>query len=196
MIDSSPSGSVVEQARLELAVAASAAERRNKPTGLVVGAGVLVLVALVTCIWAFSSRTKAIAAAEESLRRLQDLQNVVDEITRESASLAARGTQADPLVGARLERLATEAGLKNVPAISDSNSPSLGGLGMQQKRYTLVLTNQDPAAILRFLKSTQNSPLTPGLEISRLSLRPGGPTADAQPGWNMTADFNRWEKTR
>ena len=57
-------------------------------------------------------------------------------------------------------------------------------------------------ALLRWLAAAQESAELPGLEVSRISIRPSGAGVDpgrpgaGSGGWNMDVDFTRWERRK
>lgn len=175
MIDTGQSASNREEARMELSMAASAAERANQPRWIVYLGVLLLICSCVFAMWAWSQRSSALARADTErvkTKRLVDLRN---QLEVESAKLASRATIPDPRTGQHIEQLASTAGISTPPTVTDQ---LLGGAavgGMVQRKYTARLNSEDPLNVLNWLASTQTSPLTTGLEITRLVLRPGTP---------------------
>jgi hypothetical protein len=198
-----------DQARLDAAMAASAAERANRPRGLIVAGAVLLVLSVGYLLYTLTQRGAAQASVFSAQRSLDEIQRLAGLIDAESAAMAARGTAPDNAMVSKLEGLVMQAGLNPAGStISEEPSGPVGQTGMRQRKYKARYTNQDPAAILRWLELTQSSPLTAGLEITRLRLTPAGPgpTAPGLPGavtnpgpadkagWNIDVDFARWEK--
>lgn len=191
-----PSTAAAEQNRLELSVAAAAAERSNRPRHFVVISIICLIAASVALIMAVSARATAASRVAEQRTLTAALDDVINNITTLNDSIASRGTDPDPRVGQKIEALATAADLKLVGGVSDSENTSLAQTGLVQRQYTAKAANQDPLAILNFITSTQTSDQTPGLEIFRLSLRPGAPTDAGTVGWNADMVFTRWERRK
>lgn len=175
MMDAGLSPSSREEARMELSMAASAAERANQPRWIVVLGVLLLVAACVFTLWTWSQRSTALAQAERERLKTKRIVDIRNQLEIESAKLAARATLPDPRTGQYIEQLASSAGISTPPTVADQ---LLGGAsvgGMVQRKYTARLNSEDPLNVLNWLASTQTSPLTPGLEITRLVLRPGAP---------------------
>ncbi|MBY0310751.1 MAG: hypothetical protein K2W85_01635, partial [Phycisphaerales bacterium] len=164
-----------EEARMELSMAASAAERANQPRWIVYLGVLLLIASCIFALWAWSQRSTALAQAERERLKTKRLVDLRNQLEVESSKLASRATIPDPRTGQHIEQLASTAGISTPPTVTDQ---LLGGAsvgGMVQRKYTARLNSEDPLNVLNWLASTQTSPLTPGLEITRLVLRPGTP---------------------
>lgn len=188
-IDPRLQASAAESARLELGVAASAAARKNRPRVLVFLAILVLIGAAIYALVQFRARSAALADLETKRSRLLKIQQLSEEIDRLKKRESARGLDPDPRVASKLEMLAAGVNFTLIGPVSDSDAGSASGL--VQRKYTARAQNQDPAAMLRWLLATQG-PETPGLEIARVSLRPGG----GEGSYNADIDFTRWEKRK
>ncbi|MBY0262522.1 MAG: hypothetical protein K2Q20_09270, partial [Phycisphaerales bacterium] len=106
----------------------------------------------------------------------------------------SRGLTPDPRMAGKIEAMAQASGLRMVGGVSDTSE--VGNVtGMVRRTYTAqIQPGEDPAAVMRFLATTQMSDQTRWLEISQLRLTPGAPT----PGktvWNTDVRFARMERT-
>lgn len=183
-----------EAARTELGIAASVSERKNKPKVLVVLALLLLLGAGIYAATQFQARGEALAKLNERRERTEAIRRLVGEIETLKKKETARGLDPDPRVAAKLETLAEGVGFKLSGPVSDAESMSTGV--MVQKKYSARAANQDPVALLRWLQATQSGE-TPGLEIARLSVRPGaGGGGGGEGAYNVDIDFTRWEKRK
>jgi len=194
MIDPSTTASQTEQARLELSIAAVQRARANRPRGLVVAAGALVVVAVIGLLTGLSARAAAqidLSSRRADLELLRKAKSAIDELNRQVES---RGLTPDPRMAGKIEALAQAAGIRLVGGVSDTSE--VGNIsGMVRRMYTAqIQPGEDPGAVMRFLVSTQGSEQTRWLEISQLRLTPGAPT----PGktvWNTDVRFARMERT-
>ncbi len=197
MIDaSSSSSSAASDARLELAVAAAASERANKPRWIIVLGVALLLVALIYAFITFNSRAAVLSKVKDERKatgRIVDLKIKLDE---ENEKLAQRGTSPNPRMGQQIEQLASAMNVVLAGPVSDSTSAAMTQLGLQQHTYSARCINQDAGDVFKWLMAAMGAEQMPGLEITRLVFRPGGPTAANTPGWNVDITFSRWEKLK
>jgi hypothetical protein len=196
-MDTSIPNSVVEQARLELSIAAAAAERANRPRALVWLAALLVAGASVALVMALSARTKEslrLGKARDAALSLEKQKAELDALT---AQVRSRGLEPDPRMAATLEAMATVGGLQLQGGISDT-ADGMGNLpgGMMRKVYTArVAPGQDPAAIMNWLSATQDPQMIKWLEISQLRFSPANAAGKgALGGMNVEVKFSRYEK--
>lgn len=195
MIDPTTPSSPGDDARLELSLAASSNERANRPVWAIALGVVLLVIAIIYSLWAVSARAKVLLQVSSERAKVERLLKLKSTLDAESAKLSARASPPDPRTGQHLEALATAAGITPPPTVTDQ--PPIGSSGataLAQHTYTARVQNEDPQQILNWLVSTQSSPQTQGLEISRLVLRPGAATSEGTPGWNAEVNFIRWEK--
>ena len=197
-MDATVPNSVVEQARLELSVAATAAERANRPRVLVWLAALLVVGASVALVMALSARTKEALRLGKARDAALSIERQKAELDALTAQVRSRGLEPDPRMAATLEALANVgAGLQLQGGISDTTD-GMGNLpgGMMRKTYTArVAPGQDPAAIMNWLAETQNPETLKWLEISQLKFSPANAAGKgAMGGMNVEVKFSRYEK--
>jgi uncharacterized protein YlxW (UPF0749 family) len=194
MLDQPTSSSATEEARLELAVAAAATERANKPRWIIVLGAVLLAVTTVFTLVQASARGAQLSKVKLERSATQKVEDLKAEIDAEAAKLASRGTAANPRMGQEIEAYAVGAGVLLAGPVVDSTLAAQNSIGMQQHKYTARAMNQDPLSILNWLNNTQTSAERTGLEIIRLRLTPGAGTSSNTPGWNVDVEFSRWER--
>lgn len=197
-MESTVPNSVVEQARLELSVAAAAAERANRPRVLVYLGVLLVVVALVALVMGLSARTKETLRLGRAREAAISLEKQKAELDALAAQVNSRGLAPDPRMAAALEALATVgARLQLQGGISDSTD-GIGNLpgGMVRKVYTArVAPGQDPASIMEWLVASQDPENFKWLEISQLRFSPANAAGKgAMGGMNVEVKFSRYEK--
>lgn len=196
MIDSPSTSGSAGEARLELAIAASEAERANRPRWIIVLGALLLAATAIYTLVQYSARNTMfgkIADARTATRSVQDLRAAIEA---ETLALSRRGTAPDPRAGQKIEELARIGGVALSGVVTDRTQAANSQLGMQQHVYTAKAVNQDPLAIFNWLLSVQSNYETSGLEITRLRLAPGAGTAAATPGWNVDLELARWEKLK
>lgn len=182
---------------MELSVAASAAERANRPRLLVWLGALLVIIASVALGMALSARTAEgirLGRASEVVRKLEDQKRDLEAL---SAQMKTRGLEPNPRMAATIETLASVgAGLQLQGGVSDSTETGNLPGGLMKKVYTVRLApGQDPAAVMNFLAETQNPKMFNWLEISQLRFSPAhAPGKGALDGMNVEVKFSRFEK--
>ncbi len=186
-----------DDARMELLVAAGAAERANRPRGLVVLAGLFLLSALAYALAGVSARAAAGASVERELRQTAEIAKIAERVRALQAVQSLRGLEPNSRIGKEIEDLAAEAGLTADPSgrklvIGESEVTGVAVPGVAQRKYTAKMTGQDAAAILRWLNSVQTSDRTRGVEISVLGLKPE--PQGTRGAWNVDVEFVRWER--
>lgn len=185
---------VGDEARFELALAASGRERANRPRALVVGAVLALVLALLAAVWGLSSRR----AARASLRAAQAEQVQVDEMLKEWDTLerlereggpggaAGIGKPIDGLYS-KMEQLATRAGIKDKPQPPrpiENNRPPL-------KIIEYNYTNVKDASLKALLEWPRlASAEIPGMEVYGLTLKPD------PINWTLNVTFRRWERAQ
>lgn len=182
---------LADDARHELTVAAAARERRNRPMGLVAGAGALLVIAGIAAAAALASRASAAGELRAQAGARERIGAQVEELTglRAAAAAAEGGDAGAPLgaliVTARLDELATSVGLKEKPAPPRVTDVPKGKIRVKEFLYQNVRSD-NLKGLLAWLQSAPGT--VPGLEVYRLDLR-AEPTA-----WSMTVTFRRWER--
>jgi hypothetical protein len=196
MVDTPGTSSASDEARLELAVAAAAAERANRPRWIVVLGVLLLIGATIYTLVQVSARTAAIIKVKGAREATAQVERVKAQLDRESAKLTSRGTAPNPLMAAEIENNAHHARVILAGPVTDSPAAPLSSIGMRQVTYRARAINQDPLSLLNWLNIVQQNSPTTGLEILETRFTPGAGTANNTPGWNIDAQFTRWEKTR
>ncbi|MBX3406511.1 MAG: hypothetical protein KF869_07080 [Phycisphaeraceae bacterium] len=186
-----------DDSRLELVMAAGAAERANRPRALIVLATLVLIVAVGYTLLGVSSRSAAAGAVETELRQTADLTKIAERIRALQAVQALRGLEPNSRIGKEIEDLAVEEGLTADAAgrklvIGESEVTGLAVPGVAQRKYTAKMAGQDAAAILRWLNNVQTSDRTRGVEISVLNLKPE--PQGTRGAWNVDVEFVRWER--
>lgn len=192
-VEESSTSSLVEQARLELSVAAAAGERGNRPMHWVFLAGVLLVIAGAYALYNIVSWGGQQAALQNQASQTSRMLDAIDSYKRAVDQVNSRIFDPDPAAGAKLEMLMDEAGLSRVPvAVEDG----FGGLarGAKQKQYRATLNDQDPEPVLKWIELALHRGTVSGLALSSLDMRPGKHMPSGIVGWNVTVRFTRWER--
>jgi hypothetical protein len=178
-----------EEARFELAVAAGAQEKRNRPVGLVVIGCVVLAVSLVLASVALATRNSAL---HDRRKALAD-EKAVEQMARDWQGLIAQERLAPgtgvgekmPGLLSRMEQLAREAGVKTTPQNPQTKVDQKSGIVVTEYTYGNV-KDDSLAALLGWI---QRALEIPGMELTGLKLK-----ADAK-GWSLDeATFRRWER--
>lgn len=197
MIDRDLPASEAEQARLDLSVAASTAERTNKPKGLLYFAIFLLAIAAIYAITGLTARATSLARVASTRESASRVIKLTGEVRQMQSSLTARGVDPNPRIGFELEELAKQKGATPATTISEDRSAAPSIANMQQKVYKARFVDQQPVNLLNFLTAVPQNPATAGVEINRLGIRPGTPDpATGEVRWNLDVDFTRWERKR
>ncbi|MFN7021461.1 MAG: hypothetical protein ACK4WH_09060 [Phycisphaerales bacterium] len=195
-LDQPVPASVAEQARLELTLAAAGAERANRPRILIVGAWVLLAIAAIYAISGVTARSAAMSRVASARQQAAKTIQLVNEVKDLRSKLSSRGVDYNPQMAVFLDQLARDNQAQPVTAISEVGTGDTVAT-MQQRRYRASFADQDPVHLLSFLNATQESPLTAGIEITRIEVKPGTPDeVTGQVRWRLDADFARWERKR
>lgn len=188
-----------DQARMELSMAAASAERANRPRGMVILAGLLLIGAVIYAVSGLMARAATLENVESARSRARELDAITDRIKALQLQQATRGLKADPRVSKAIEELAAAAGVKADAAgkplvVPESEVTGIAVPGVTQKKYAAKVTGQDPKALLQWLVGVQSSGDTKGVEIFQLTLRPDASSAGVvSGGWSMDIEFVRWE---
>lgn len=207
-----PAGSgASEDVRLQLAIAASNTERRNRPRWMALLGVVLLIAACLYAYWGYSARALAREQLGVQRKKLADVQRVVDEIMAYKAADQRRGFDPNSQVAAKLEDLGKKVDVKFIGPITDAPGSVGGGgggaPGMTQKKYSARLPNQDPNVMLYWIREALSAGDIPGLELQRLRIMPmpgsidpsggnGGGGGSGSGAFSAEVDFARWEKIR
>lgn len=176
-----------EDARYELAGAAAAAERRNRPTALLVAALLVLAIgagALVSSLSARASAGRAMRLEQTREEQVVRLAAQFDSIERQRQDSGTDTFAPIPDLLSRIETAARDAGLSDRPPIPGQRSERSEDLTRRDYTYTMRDASLD--RLLRWVElSTQT---VPGLQVSSIELRP------EQRTWQVTVTFSRWER--
>ncbi len=183
-----------DEARFELALAASSHERGNRPRLLVASSIAAVVIAALVAIWGWSSLSASRAALRTTLGEQVEVEQMgqdwekLDLQERDSGPSGAQGPgkHIDDLYS-RMEQLATRAGLKDKPQPPRPNESTRGGVKIVEYYYQNI---RDPSlkAILEWTRLAGAE--IPGMEVYGLTLKPD------PNNWNLTVTFRRWERAQ
>lgn len=176
-----------EEDRYELAAAANAAERSNRPLALLVFAIVLVGASFLFMLFSMGSRAAASTDVANQRLRLSEVQRYAAQIE----SLRARADEGGPGAGATpipnilssFRQYGLEAGID--PGLPDESREVQPG--MQRLEYAFDIKSPDLAPALRFIRLAQDR--IPGLETRQIRVRP------LANDWHVEVTFSRWERT-
>jgi hypothetical protein len=177
-----------DEGRFELAMAASAQEKRNRPLGLPLLACVVLVASLVFAVWSLSARN---AAMRERARAESD-DVAVRQMTGDWEALRVQERDAPglglgermPNLLSRMENLAREAGLKNTPANPQTSPDARPGIVVTTYSYRTV-KDASLAALMEWVRKATE---IPGMEVTELKLK-----AEATE-WSVDVTFRRWER--
>ena len=179
--------------RLEASYEAGAAERRNRPSGLVALTLVLLLLASIYAIYASSQLASArngLRGAERSMQALVDLRGQIENYQDSESQRQLRVAYAPRMrnIRSRLEKLARDVGmgdaLPQLGQISDQRKLGLDSpLLLRTIDATILEGNTDNA--LEWIQAATED--VDGLFVNGITLNP---SAD---GRRMTIKLSRWE---
>lgn len=180
----------MQDARFELAAAAAAGERANRPTHLIVIGAILVAVAVIAAGVSLSGRL----ASQKKLSRETGNADVVMRLVAEWKQIDEAQQQQGPKRGAgsipirtAIGQAATTAGMKTQPALPvQPRSPRKVGELIQNRLEYRDVRDESAEALLKWVHLAMHD--VPGLEVFALSLAPDGPN------WKMSVTFSRWER--
>jgi hypothetical protein len=181
-----------EDARLELAMAAAARERRNRPRGLVVGALAVLLIAAIAAGMGIKSQRRAVRSLRHTLEDQAQVEAMAAEFRALSEQERAAGTQraGEPIQNFRslMETLATQAGMSSRPSPTELTPDRQGSVLVRTWSYEFQEANIK--AVLDWLRRATVDPVSriPGLEVFSLDLKPSGEK------WQVTLRLRRWER--
>lgn len=186
-----------EDARLELSVAAAAAERRNRPLALVLVAGLALVIAAIYAVRAASSL--AAARGEISLEQgtTRDIDFAATQIRHLSEGERAEIQQPDTGVGTKLTTLAGASGLPTAAprfTLTQGDMPG-SSAGANRKKYSVTIKDAPSQALLAWLvqATTSNDVGLTGLEVNSIKVRPA-PGPGAGVGWDAEIILTRLER--
>jgi hypothetical protein len=172
-----------EEARFELAMGASARERRNRPRHLVYLAAILVLAGGVAALAEARSWSKAAGGARAALARQAEVASQVREFVElraKSGGVEKERTGFDKMVSTG-ERTAEAAGLNKPAKPLEPPTPDIrGNLVHRTWRYTKI-KSAEAGPLLEWVRTMLEE--MPGLRVSSIRLAPG------EQGWTMDVTY-------
>lgn len=185
--------SLAGEARLGMAMNAARAERANRPTYLLVGAAVLLLVSTAALLWSWKAKASAESQLELELGLGQQFVDAAKQLHGLDAAPKSGPRANDPIadMNSRMQAAATRAGIakdttsKLIAAPGRDNTRS-GNAVRKRFQYTNV---REPTLepLINWLTTAVEE--VPGLKVYSLTVKPD-PT-----GWIMNVTFTRWERS-
>jgi hypothetical protein len=179
-----------EDARFELALAAAAQERRNRPRHLTILAGLLLVAALVGLWVTVSGMVSARTALSGAKRQAVEVEAMVARLAQLRAADNEQGPGGEPTGGSNVRttllNMAGEAGLEgDLPPPQDSTKNAGTNLIRRDYSYNDV-RSVTIGPLVRWITSAVEA--VPGLEVSRVTLKTG------PQGWTMNITYSRVEQ--
>lgn len=175
--------------RYEMALASEASARRNRPSHLVVIAG---MVFIVACAVLGVTSCRSSEAAADLDRRLSERATIADLLTELKALEGSEDTSdtaaTQPYVGLRskMEEIARQVGIEGPLAFPrERRSPDV--VGAERVSYDYAIKGDSLGPLLAFVREATGQ--IPGMRVSGLTLRPRNNL------WELDAKFERWERT-
>ena len=185
---------ISDEARFELALAATGRERANRPRTLVGAAALTLAAALLLAIWGLSSMRSARGAYSRALGEQADVERMGLEWEKLNQQESEAGPGGMPGVGKpidhlydKMEQLAVRAGVKDKPQPPRANETTRGGVKVIEYNYTNV---RDPSVKVLLEWARLAAAEIPGMEVYGLTLKPD------QNNWNLNVTFRRWERVQ
>jgi hypothetical protein len=184
---SSDNRTLGDEGRFELAMAASAQEKRNRPVALPLLAAVVLMASLIFAVWALSARNAAernrvVAQSDEAA--VKQMASDWQELVRQEHDAPGLSGEKMPNLLSRMESLAREAGLKATPANPQTASEPRQGIIVTTYSYRTV----KDASLTALMEWIRKAAEIPGMEVTELKLK-------AEPtDWSMDVTFRRWER--
>lgn len=179
---------ISDDLRYELADAARAAELGNRPRSLLILATLLFLITGVALVATLRTREAAARQLEsQSYRKalVDGLALQFDAVERRmhSADISGNAPLTDLL--SRIEKAASDAGLRDSPKIPQPNtSKTTGGT---KNLYTYAMQDPSLENLLAWVEGAKAN--VPGLEVSSIEIVP------APKVWKFNVTFVRWERS-
>ncbi len=195
-MSATPGTRLGEDARFELAAAAGAKERRNRPAWMVAAAGLVLAGVLLLALLGVSVQAQARADLRRTMEDQAAAEQMIEQFRQLSAARSDPGLTnvGEPMAGlrTRLEELARQGGFETPPFTPNEAVKDLpNGLKMRTLNYYNVKA-KSLGIILEWLRlATQDAGTRiPGLEVESLGLKPD--TRDGS--WSMNLGLRRWER--
>ncbi len=184
--------SVANDASLELAMAAAAAQNASRPRYLIVTALVLLVGAIGYLLWVVTAQGAAAQQLGRARASLDTMKATVEQVKSVYNPEARKRFEPDPTIINKLTTIAESCGL---PGIVPSTAADIRNVkGYVVKQYSVNMTEKDPAVLLTWLNRVTNDTEIPGLDLARVKLTPGYVLPSGVVGWNMEATFRRWQR--
>lgn len=176
--------------RYELAMAAAASERRNRPKNLILfPVAVFMVAAIILAYGLFSVESGRVNLRNQQARYNSLVQKVVQIEELERSGQNAGGADGiTPITDflSRAEGYAREAGVEPLPVVPSRRQDRSHGLVRVRYIYTNV-THASLGTLLAWVRLTVDG--IDGVFVPSLTLKPAGPR-----GWTMDVTFARWER--
>lgn len=185
-----------EEARLELSAAAAAAERANRPLLPVILGAVLLAIAIVYALRAGAGLTAARLDIGRQQSMTAEVQGLVTELRNLTDPHKSELNDPDPGAQAKLEQLASAAGLPARPkfeirATDDRSAPP----GTKRWIYSASIKGAEASPLIQWITEAtgDNSANLKGMEVGQIKLVPAkGPGAGGQ--WDADIVLTRLER--
>lgn len=174
--------------RYELALAAEASARRNRPSHLVVAAG---LVFIVSCALLGFTSCRAERTSQDLAKRISQRDTIANLLAElRAVEPSDTDTAADamaPYLGFRseMEQIAKRVGVPGkLDFPRERRSQEL--VGIEKVTYDYTIKGDTLGPLLAFVKEATAT--IPGLRVAGLAIRP------RKNQWEMDTKFERWER--
>lgn len=176
-----------DEDRYELAAAANAAERSNRPLAFLVFSLVFVgasAIFLLVSVGAQASANTSVVNERSRLAKVQQYAQQIESLQARSAESGA-GAGAAPIIDIlqRFRQYANEAGIDpGLPNESRETRPN-----MQRREFAYDIKSPRLTPALQFIRIALDR--IPGLEVRQIRVRP------LANDWHVEVTFSRWERT-
>lgn len=184
----SPVRPMSDDDRDDLASMAEASGRRNRPTWMIVGGGLLLLVMLVWLVLSVRAVGANESRANRAANQLESIQTLAAELQTLEQIAAARGPNefgaVIPDLLSRVEALAEPSGMSARPPVPQRTNDAVPGGRRVRLRYSV--NDQSLSAMLAWVDRASQE--VPGLYPYSINITPAGQR------WTMTVVFARFER--
>lgn len=184
-----------EDVRADLVGAAATAERRNRPSMLVVGGVLAVGVALVYLIWSVGAAAAADEEFEHARGDAERVEREVGALLDMDAQKKAFDQRLRPDTGilSRLEEMAATAGMIKPPITNSPETP--GPNGVYRNKFSAQINDQTAESIFAWIAAAAT---IDGLTVTVLEISPDlqllPTTEEGTARWQGRIEFARYEK--
>ena len=181
----------LDQARGDVAVAASRNERRNRPTHLVVIAIALAAAAAIALLMMVRQRNSARSLLANEQRVGESAVELVAQLreikaAEESTSIRYGGPESD-LTPSKFSNAGAAAGLKQPPRLPDRQFQDRDMGGVHRTKWTYSVKDESMPNLMKWVQLAVRD--IPGLEVYSISLKPEATQ------WSLKVTFSRWERS-